>query len=259
MRGLQLAPRQETGDAFGEEVTDEREVGFIADLFTGSIGDIEDIDDLVEVSGDFGERDVQAEFAKNSGNDEEESPAVVGEDVDDGAGVGGFVVGDDLRSFLDQDRYGIRDVSAIGHQHFFDRLPTEEHIAGGFGDFGHADGGDRASVIAVDHLESVEDSSVVTGDDLSGEDFKPFGGEDAANFAEAASAVFLAGHDGVFGEIVFAVVSSANDDILLFESSHGDEEFEEIRGRNSAEIVGGERVEDRVDPVFRHALHAGIG
>jgi len=229
----------EAGDAFGEEVADEGEADFVADFFACGVGDVEDVDDLVEVGGDFGEGDVESEFPKDAGDDEEESSAVVGEDVDDGVGVRGLVVGDDVGRFLEEDGDGLGGVAAVRHEEFFDGLAAEEDFADGFSDFGHADGGDWSREVAIDDLECVEDGAVVAGDDLGGEDFESFGGECAADFAEAAGAVFLPSHHSVFGQVIFAILSAADDDVFLFEASHGDEEFEQIGGGDAAEVVGG--------------------
>ena len=82
--------------AGGFEFVEEAEHGVVdvaelfggGDLSTGGVGDIEDIDDLVEVSGDLRRIDVEAQFMEHAGECEKQAGAVVGEDVDDGGVIG---------------------------------------------------------------------------------------------------------------------------------------------------------------------------
>ena len=174
------------------------EAAIVSEFLAGFVSDVEDIEDLVEVGGNFREADREFERSERGRDRVEQAAAVFGKDVDDRKFLGRRVIDDDAGG-LGGERFA-RNVSEAGvaAEETFDGAGSGEDVAEGRFDFSQAELGDCAGVVAVDDAKAVHDNAGCGGADLGGENLQPFGGQGPGDAAEETGTDYVARDDAVF-------------------------------------------------------------
>ena len=93
----------------------------VRDLLAGAVGDVEGVEHLIEMRGDFGEFDLKVEAVDRSADRVEQAGAVVGEDADDVAAVGRIVVdGHSVGEIADRSLRALPTEAARALEHLID-------------------------------------------------------------------------------------------------------------------------------------------
>ena len=84
-------------DGSQESLSQGVQVGRFGDFVAFGIGDVEDVDDLVEMGADFCDLEIEVEIREDFRDVVEQSDAIVGKNGDDGKQIGAGVIEADLR------------------------------------------------------------------------------------------------------------------------------------------------------------------